>query len=304
MNYSLAPFRFLRNPLFLFMAILQVSFQQGLSQHLQVSPNGRYLMQPDGTAFFYLGDTAWELFHRLNFSEASKYLEDRAAKRFTVIQAVILAQAGGLSVPNANGDLPLIDADLNKPNEAYFQHVDAIVNKAEELGLTIGMLPTWGSYWSTTNGDELIFTPESALAFGGFLGKRYRDKPIIWILGGDENINNNSEKEIVEAMAKGLGAGDEGTHLMTFHPRGPGRSSDYFHRAAWLDFNMFQSSHAAHDHDNGLYAEHDYLLQPAKPTLDGEPRYELIPAGFYFPASIATIYLMHTIVAKQLIGRC
>lgn len=72
---------------------------------------------------------------------------------------------------------------------------------------------------------------------------------------------------------------------MTFHPRGPGRSSDYFHTADWLDFNMYQSSHAAHNHDNGLYAEHDYQLVPTKPTLDGEPRYEMIPVGFYFNGS-------------------
>jgi hypothetical protein len=62
---------------------------------------------------------------------------------------------------------------------------------------------------------------------------------------------------------------------------GPGLSSDYFHHADWLDFNMFQSSHAAHDHDNGLFAAHDYALSPSKPTLDGEPRYERIPVGFY-----------------------
>jgi hypothetical protein len=71
-------------------------------------------------------------------------------------------------------------------------------------------------------------------------------------------------------------------HLITYHPRGPGRSSDYFHRADWLDFNMYQSSHAARDHDNGLFAAHDYQLQPVKPTLDGEPRYETIPVGFYY----------------------
>jgi hypothetical protein len=45
---------------------------------------------------------------------------------------------------------------------------------------------------------------------------------------------------------------------------------------------MYQSSHGAHDHDNGLFAEHDYALSPPKPTLDGEARYETIPAGFYF----------------------
>jgi hypothetical protein len=57
------------------------------------------------------------------------------------------------------------------------------------------------------------------------------------------------------------------------------------HNALWLDFNMSQSSHAARDHDTGLYIEHDYALQPAKPTLDGEPRYEGIPVGFYLRGS-------------------
>lgn len=83
-------------------------------------------------------------------------------------------------------------------------------------------------------------------------------------------------------MAEGLRAGDGGEHLITFHPRGPGLSSDYFHSADWLDFNMVQSSHAAHDHDNGIFIDHDYQLEPAKPTIDGEPRYERIQTGFYF----------------------
>jgi hypothetical protein len=45
---------------------------------------------------------------------------------------------------------------------------------------------------------------------------------------------------------------------------------------------MIQSSHGALDHDNGLFVEHDYALEPARPTLDAEPRYEQIPVGFYF----------------------
>jgi hypothetical protein len=187
-----------------------------------------------------------------------------------------------LDEPNANGDLPLQNNDPEKPNEAYFEHVDYIVDKAAYLGLMIGMLPTWGSYWSSLNPDLVIFTAENAYSFGLFLGKRYRDKPVIWILGGDHNIHIENERKIIESMAKGLSEGDGGSHLITFHPRGPGFSSDYFHQADWLDFNMYQSSHAGHDHDNGLFAEHDYTLEPAKPTLDGEPRYENLQAGFYF----------------------
>lgn len=258
------------------------TFPTGSAQRLAVSDNGRHLTYEDGRPFFYLGDTAWELFHRLDLQEAEQYLENRASKGFTVIQAVVLAQLGGLTVPNANGDLPLEDKDPRRPGEAYFRHVDAIVEKAESMGLFIGMLPCWGSYWSDFNGGEVIFTPETARSYGKFLGERYRDKPIIWILGGDENINDEEERRIIESMAAGLKEGDGGRHLITFHPRGPGRSSEYFHGADWLDFNMSQSSHGAHDHDNGLYAAYDYGLTPVKPTLDGEPRYELIPAGFYF----------------------
>src|SRR6266508_4642069 len=102
---------------------------------LRVSENRRYLQYADGRPFFYLGDTAWELFHRLNREEATQYLTNRAQKGFTVIQAVVLAQLGGLTVPNPYGDLPLIGGDPAKPNEAYFRHVDFIVNKAEELGM-------------------------------------------------------------------------------------------------------------------------------------------------------------------------
>ncbi len=252
------------------------------AKSLKVSKDGRFLVYEDGKPFFYLGDSAWELFHYLNRDETDKYLSDRAEKGFTVIQAVVIAPVDGLNTPNAYGDVPLTEKNPLQPNEAYFKHVDYVVDKAESLGLFMGMLPTWGFYWSSSNPERVIFTSENARAFGKFLGKRYKNKPIIWILGGDQNIKNEYERKIIDAMAYGLKEGDGGKHLITFHPRGPGFSSDYLHQADWLDFNMFQSSHGAHDHDNGLFAEHDYALEPAKPTIDGEPRYETVPTGFYF----------------------
>jgi hypothetical protein len=253
---------------------------------LRVSENRRYIEFENGEAFFYLGDTAWELIHRLNRDEADLYLSNRAEKGFTVIQTVILAQLGGLDVPNANGDLPLIDTDPAKPNEPYFKHVDYIMNRANELGMFVGLLPTWGSYWKRLGKNPpYVFDTENALAYGRFLGKRYRNNNLIWILGGDNNIETDEERAVIEAMAKGLREGDGGNNLITFHPRGPGQSSDFLHKVDWLDFNMYQSSHGGRDHDNGLFAEHDLGLKPLKPTLDGEPRYECIPVGFYFQNS-------------------
>lgn len=255
---------------------------------IRVGENGRYLQQSNGEPFFYLADTAWSLFHRLSRDEADDYLQDRAAKGFTVIQAVALSEQGGLSVPNANGHLPLIDRDPTRPDikpgpdNDYWDDVDYVIDKAESLGLVIGLLPTWGEYWQTgRGGDRVPFTVGNAGTFGEWIGARYRDKPVIWILGGDRNIRGEDEAKLIKNFALGLRRGDRGRNLITFHPRGPGRSSDFFHDAPWLDFNMIQSSHAARDLDNGQLIRDDLARSPPKPTLDGEPRYEGIIVGFY-----------------------
>jgi hypothetical protein len=247
---------------------------------LRVSDNRRFLVHDDGRPFFYLGDTAWELFHRLNEDEAALYLEDRAAKQFTVIQAVVLAEVDGLRTPNALGDVPLIECDPTRPSEAYFRHVDTIVDLAASLGLHIGMLPTWGDKWNQKwgKGPE-VFTPENARTYGRFLGERYREKPILWILGGDRAVETETHREILREMALGLREGDGGRHLITFHPQGGQASSQYFHEEEWLDFNMVQSGHSR-NRDNWAMIAADHARTPVKPCMDAEPGYEDHAAGF------------------------
>jgi hypothetical protein len=45
-----------------------------------VSDNHRFLVKEDGDPFFWLGDTAWELFHRLTHEEAAHYLANRQSQ--------------------------------------------------------------------------------------------------------------------------------------------------------------------------------------------------------------------------------
>jgi hypothetical protein len=249
-------------------------------EKLKVSTNHRFLITEDGDPFFYLGDTAWELFHRLNIEEAKIYLRDRASKGFTVIQAVILAEYEGLTVPNVYGHLPLYNLDPTQPNEAYFSHVDAIVSAAEQLGLYVGMLPTWGDKWNKKWGvGPEVFNSENAYVYGLWLGRRYAENAIIWILGGDRPVENESQRDIVCAMAKGLREGDGGSHLMSFHPSGGHSSAEYWHNEAWLDFNMLQSGHTRNK-DNYTMVSADYARTPIKPCMDAEPAYEDHPSGF------------------------
>jgi hypothetical protein len=128
-------------------------------QPLRVSDNRRYLVRADGSPFFYLGDTAWEMLHRCDRGEIDHYLINRAGKGFTVIQTVILPEINGIRTPNRYGDLPLNDEDPTRPNELYFQHVDYAVNSAAEFGLYVALLPTWGAHTikEDTVKKELLF---------------------------------------------------------------------------------------------------------------------------------------------------
>ena len=254
---------------------------------LKVSDNHRYLVRQDGTPFFYLGDTAWELFHRLDRAEAERYLADRARKGFTVIQAVAIAELDGHTVPNPYGHLPLIDLDparpatVDGPENDYWDHVDFIVRRANELGLTIGFLPTWGRYWHDQVKDgKPLFTPENALAYGRFVGRRYRDADLIWILGGDRKVENDAQREVLRAMARGLREGDGGAHLITLHPNGGSGSAQYVHDEPWLDFNMRQNGHMPEFTGRYDQTRADYDRSPTKPVLDGEPIYEDHPVSF------------------------
>jgi hypothetical protein len=263
-----------RSPLCLLLLISAATATAEMPR-LRVSGDHRSLVSESGEPFIYLADTAWELFHRLTREETDRYLEDRARKGFNVIQAVALAEFGGLTEPNADGELPLDKADPSQPREAYFQHVDYAVRKAASLGLYTAMLPTWGDKVNKKWGQgPEIFTPENARVYGEWLGRRYRDQPIIWVLGGDRPIENETQRAVWRSMADGLRAGDGGSHLFTYHPSGGKRSSEYVQSEPWLSFNMMQSGHARRDIANWKMIAADLALTPLRPTLDGEPCYE------------------------------
>lgn len=257
------------------------------AQKLKVSDNNRFLVTENGQPFFYLADTAWELFHRCDRAEATMYLEKRASQGFNVIQAVALAEIDGLNTPNPFGDTPLFDNNPETPNPAYFEHVDFIIEKADSLGIYIGLLPTWGDKLNTESwgvGPE-IFNLKNAKIFGKWLGNHYKDfDNIIWIIGGDRNPRKNSDDvEIWNEMAEGIveSAGGYDKTLMSYHPqpKDAGGSSTWFHSQKWLDFNMHQTGHCA-NHGTYKHISNDYDLTPTKPTFDGEPLYEDHPNCF------------------------
>lgn len=244
-------------------------------QAVKVSHDQRFLMTEQGEPFFWLGDTAWELFHYLTNSEAEYYLEIRHQQGFNVIQAAILPETDSLHTPNANGHLPLIGDDPTRPNEYYFRFVDSVIEMTKARGMYIGLVPTWADkvFLGQWGIGPLIFTLSNAHVYGQFLGERYRNaENILWILGGDRPASG--VEAVWDALANGITSGLGRQPFFTYHPNGGHSSGQYLHNASWLAMNMTQSGHVVLDTPNWSMITTEYQRQPAKPVLDGEPCYE------------------------------
>jgi hypothetical protein len=264
----------------------------------------RFLAYADGTPFFWLGDTGWEMIHRLTREEISYYYAKRLEQGFNVIQTVVLAEFDGLKTLNAYGMLPLTDhnpahlaitpgSSISKQGEYdYWDHVDFAIAEAERQGLYVALLPCWGEYVVPRVGGAIFHSKEEAYAYGNFLGKRYRDKKnIIWILGGDRLPDEIPQGvELWRAMAKGIADGSNGAHdmkaatdysstLMTHHCSQS--SSKWFQQDEWLDFNMWGSYHDNYNISKAFeQVIADHSLPIIKPTINGEPAYEEHPVNW------------------------
>lgn len=267
---------------------------------IQVSKeNPHYLTHRDGTPFFWLADTGWEMLHRLNREEIENYLENRRQKGFNVIQTVIISEFihmdkatnfyGDSIFINENPENPKITSGINPENQDeydFWDHVDFAVETAEKKNLYLALLPTWGE-WVTPRTDKALFnTKEQAYNYGWFVANRYRNSPnIIWMLGGDRNPDERFNGiELWRAMAEGIadgtnnikkqdGQADYSTTLMTHHSFTS--SSKWFHADDWIDFHTWGSYHAELNNTRAYRATiADWNILNPKPTLNSEPCYE------------------------------
>jgi hypothetical protein len=259
---------------------------------LMVSENARFLRHADGTPFFWLGDTGWLLFQRMNREEALMYVANRQSKGFNVIQCILLQS---FADRNAYGDEAFVDNDLtrmcitpgsdpNRPEDYdYWDHVDYILDAAADHHMYLAIVPIWGQLVKRGN-----LTEKAAEQYAAQIAQRFRNRPnIIWVNGG--STQGDMRAEIWETLGATIKTHDP-NHLMTFHPFGRTQSSTWFTNSAWLDVHMFTSGHRRYDQDdtpkafgedNWRYVLEDHARTPRKPTLDGEPSYEATPQGLH-----------------------
>lgn len=277
----------------------------GNLERLKISKDGRHLETVSGKTFLWMADTDWTMPMKLKWDDVLYFMDKRIQQGFTVFQIVALDPEMNHEMRNPCGEPALLDYDLSKRNERYFEYLDWIIDTADQKGLYVMLLPAWGQLvvgedWGGGTYDKTV-TVENAYEYGDWIGRRYRDRDnIIWCLGGDRQPIHRgiNYKDVWRRMAEGIGHGMTGKDLrwnvpdpdwskalMTYHTCFEGETGAYSTMSywddadVWIDFIMLQSGHGEKT-QNYLQVKKEYEREKPMPIFDGEPAYEEMPSGW------------------------
>ncbi|SMO70776.1 DUF4038 domain-containing protein [Gracilimonas mengyeensis] len=258
---------------------------------LRVSDNKRYLSYQDGTPFFYLGDTAWEIGWKSTREELVEYIKDRKSKKFSAVQFVPMSHQviGPNGVKNQYGETYYLDDDFSMPNPRYFDYIDEIADSLNKAEMVAVIVPLWAGMNELHYDDrynDYYLSKEESIYIARYIGARYAAHNVIWIVGGDNYYDTPEKMEFWEDFALNLKEASGDRSLTTLHPAGLRASFDYFdNNTLWMDFNMYQSSHIARGDYPMSAALRGYNLNPVKPVLNGETTYEDIYHNLWLPGN-------------------
>ncbi|MDD6883765.1 MAG: DUF4038 domain-containing protein [Eubacteriales bacterium] len=233
---------------------------------IRINRQGGYFEDQTGRPFLWHGDTCWRIFWMMSYEEACVYLEDRAAKGFTVIQTHMLPHH--VYQTNVYGANPFVrPGQMDLLNEAYFANVDRVISYANTLGLAIAIAPMWLSVWE--DDWHRLYHGEPLAHYSKAIAERYGrcENVIAFIHGGDDDalaLHEEIRKTVplFKQMAPNV--------FNTFHA-GIGPSYPFFGDNDWYDFCM----NYTYDYDSCvrqmLEARKRY---PNKPALLAETHYD------------------------------
>jgi hypothetical protein len=254
---------------------------------VKVSANGRYFTGQDGKPLFWLGTTQWELFRGYPLEDARTILAKTRSHGFAFLQVMLLGVSDGTK-PNVLGEKPWTGDNPLTPNEAYFKHVDAVVQAACAENLIILMT----IYHQRC---RKFITAENARAWGKWIGRRYRNAPnIVWTMTPEAK---DWSVPVMSGLIAGLREGDGGRHLVSAKPDPAPFSSSFYQAEPPLDFNAMQTWNAV----RLIYpfVKKDYGLNPVKPVLMAEGAYE---AGSEYGFDVTPLWVRRQAYYSYLAG--
>lgn len=158
--------------------------------------SSRHVLSARGTPLLLHGDAPWSINVQLTQPQVDTYLNDRTSRGFNAILFEVIERLYSNNSPaylNRNGDQPfttMSPVSWNSRVNAYWSHVDYIVNGAKAHGMVCFITPAYMGFNNNQNGDGWVSDTDAASAgdlqnYGAFLASRYNQGNVIWVMGGD-----------------------------------------------------------------------------------------------------------------------
>jgi len=265
-----------------------LAFAQSYSQLLTVDPSKRYLTQ-DGKPFLLVGDAAWSLIAQLSDQDADLYLKNRHAMGYTAVLVNLIEHQFATNAPmNIYNQSPFSGAAFSStPNEAYFAHVDHIINAAYYEGIVVLLAPVYLGYLCGSQGwcVEVKNADTSAMrSWGRYVGQRYAGNPnIIWVIGGD--TDPGSVKPKLRAVVNGIKEYDN-NHLFTVHDGPEQTLTAAWPGESWININnVYTYSTTQYENCASAYTRNPilpfFLLESAYENEHGSTQQELRAQSYW-----------------------
>ena len=206
---------------------------------LQLDVDRRYLIDERGAPFLMVGDAAWSLLVQLELPLAEAYLNDRATRGFNLVLVNLIEHNFGSHAPaNAYGEAPFSGTPFISPSEAYFDHVDKVLELAAERDIAVLLAPVYLGTQCGVQGwcaEVESASLDDMRAWGRFLGQRYANfDDLIWLIGGDHDPTLLADK--LREVVSGIREFDS-NHLMTAHNQSESQAIAPWPAEDWLDIN-------------------------------------------------------------------
>ncbi len=203
---------------------------------VEISSDGRNLVDQAGVPFLANGDTAWTLVNELSRTQVTQYFQDCEANGINAVMWEMIQSSTSYSSSapnNAEGNPPFdTPNDFGTPNTEYWEYVDFVIDEAAAHGIVLFSFPAYvgqGDGWSN------VMPSNDMAAYGTWIGNRYRNKPnIVWVGGGDQPVSG-SVATAHNAMMNALKSADP-NHIMTAHSNRFRSALDDYNEP-WLDLN-------------------------------------------------------------------
>ncbi|MGH7973716.1 MAG: DUF4038 domain-containing protein, partial [Limisphaerales bacterium] len=236
--------------------------------YLRVSDNHRHLVQADATPFLWLGDTAWATPMNTPWADWQTYVQDRMAKKFTVLQ--VFCASDWVGTNDWQGNPPFIGPGLTRINPAYWQRYERKVQFANEQGLAVAVVGLM---------EPVKRYPDVAAAqkFARHLVARLMGNFVVFSPSFDSPY-----MELGDATGKAVRESTS-MHLITQHPGTDLPAARMYQPKAYLDICGLQSGagwgttplSAETVARNAIEWSLDlYARRPPKPVVDLEARYD------------------------------